>query len=68
MDEEGNVGHKHLLMIRMHNDFVRDTFQKVKSGVEFLQANEKATREKIKMLPFDFHMPKFCGATHIAIF
>jgi SET domain len=47
MDEEGMSGHNNLLMIRMHNDFVRDTFQKVKSGVEFIEANEKATREMV---------------------
>lgn len=47
MDAEGMVRHSNLPMIRQHNDFVKDTFSKVKYGLDEIVNNELARREAL---------------------
>jgi hypothetical protein len=46
MQQEGPEGHDNLMMIWRHNEFVRDTFVKVKSRLDRMLTNEKARREE----------------------
>jgi len=45
MQQEGPDGHDNLIMIWRHNEFVRDTFLKVKARLDRMLANEKARRQ-----------------------
>lgn len=46
MQAEGPEGHTHLTMIWYHNEFVKETFGKVKTRLDRMFANEKARREE----------------------
>ena len=46
MRQEGPEGHASLTMIWQHNEFVRDTFIKVKARLDRMLSNEKARRNE----------------------
>ena len=41
IDREGMDGHYNLPLIRAHNDFVQDTFQKVKNNLDQLVESQR---------------------------